>query len=125
MNKKQKAYKKGLWAETLAAWVLRVKGYRILEMRYKTPVGEIDLIAQRGRTIAFIEVKARSTNTAAAEAITPKNQSRVARAAQYYTSHNPHLSDFTLRFDAILVGNGQFPRHIKDAWQLPPQFGIV
>lgn len=124
-TKKQKAYKKGHTAETLAAWLLRVKGYSILARREKTPVGEIDLIARRGKLLIFVEVKARTCETAAAEAITPKNRDRVIRAAQYYIGNRPALAGYTMRFDAILLSSNGFPRHVKDAWQTGAQFGIV
>lgn len=107
-------FKKGINAERYAAFYLKLFGYRILERRYKTPVGEIDLIAQRGRTVVFIEVKARDNFISAKESITPHQRRRIERAASLYTSKlksNPRL-----RFDAILV-TGWKLKHIVSAWR--------
>ena len=71
----------GRRAEILSAWLLRLKGYRILARRFKTPVGEIDLIAKRASTIAFIEVKARPTAAAAMESVSARQRRRITRAA--------------------------------------------
>lgn len=81
-----RAFGAGRWAEHAAALFLRFKGYRILARRYKTPVGEIDLVAERGRTLAFVEVKWRPTARAALEAIPPRQRDRVSRAANWYLS---------------------------------------
>lgn len=117
MNRKIKAYENGMRAEKIAAIMLRLKGYRILATRYKTPVGEIDLIAKRGRTLAIIEVKTRGDALSAMEAVTPKNQGRVTQAAQYYLSRNPALAACDIRFDVIVMGWPFFWRHLDNAWQ--------
>ena len=92
-------------------------GHRIIERRYKSPVGEIDLIARRGGTYLFIEVKARETLDAAALAITPHQRARIVRAAEHWISQNPGAADADMRFDAMLVGRGFSIRHLKDAFQ--------
>ncbi len=86
---RRRAYRAGRGAERLAAWWLRFKGYRIVATGYKTPVGEIDLIARRGRVLAFVEVKARPTMREAADAISPRQQERIARASAWFLSPAP------------------------------------
>ena len=75
-----KAYRSGLFAETLTALLLRLKGHRIVAQRYRTPVGEIDLVALKGKRLAFIEVKRRKTKRKPPgcfpQAATPHRQSR-------------------------------------------------
>ena len=79
-----RAYRRGLFAETIAALLLRLKGHRIVAQRYKTPVGEIDLVALKGRRLAFIEVKRRKTRDDAAWTIPTRQKRRIVRAAQYW-----------------------------------------
>jgi putative endonuclease len=119
MNKasRQQAYKKGHRGEALAAIYLRLKGYRILERRYKTPVGEVDLIAQKGKGLVFAEVKARNTYEQGAEAITRRQQLRTIKAAKYYLRTRPEVASWDLRFDALIVLPGFKIKHIKDAWR--------
>lgn len=109
-------YQKGLQAENLAALYMRLKGYRILAKRYKTPVGEIDLVARRGKTVVFVEVKARAKDTDAAEAIHIHNQTRVRRAAELYLQKYPRYTTHDIRFDAVLLSKGRWPRHIVAAF---------
>ncbi len=111
------AHRRGEWAERLCLWHLRLRGYRVLAQRYRTPVGEIDLIARRGRTIAAIEVKARADGTRAAEAILWKQRGRIARALEHFLQGRPDLGDAELRFDVMLVTPGRWPRHLRDAWR--------
>jgi putative endonuclease len=110
------AYRGGHRGETLAAWFLRLKFYRILSRRYKTPVGEIDLIAQRGGVVVFVEVKARADAGDAAEALEAVNQLRIARAAAYWQSRHPHMADRDCRFDVIFLAPGHWPRHVINAF---------
>ncbi|MFN0043340.1 MAG: YraN family protein [Alphaproteobacteria bacterium] len=117
MSERAKAERRGRHAEALAAMVLRLKGYRILERRLRTPVGEVDIVATRGQTLVFVEVKNRKDDTLAAEAITPRAKARIVRAAEFFLSRHPHLSESALRFDAVLIGAGYLPRHIRDAWR--------
>ena len=87
------AERRGRRAETLAAWYLRLKGYRILARRYRTPVGEIDLIARRGRLVAFVEVKQRPSDAEGAEAITATSRRRIARAASAWLAAHPAAAE--------------------------------
>ncbi len=111
------AYRLGLSAEARASLWLRLKGYRILAKRHRTPRGEIDLIVRRGGTVAFVEVKARNTREAALEAITARAQHRIVEAAHLWLARHPHLMDATLRFDAVLVTPRQVPHHVVNAWE--------
>lgn len=108
-------YQSGLQAERLAGWFLRLKGYRILATRMKTPVGEIDLIAQRGKTLVFVEVKARGTIAAALEAVQGRQAARIIRAAQWYlASRRDEISE--MRFDVIAIALPWTIKHIQAAF---------
>lgn len=134
---KLKAWQRGRNAERIAAWYLRAKGYRILAERYKTPSGEIDLIAtrlakpfkNRSRHLVFVEVKARATLQDGLEAISPRQQQRIRAAAETFLARNasgtglpprmaPRLNQ--CRFDAIVVTPGRFGlphiTHRPNAW---------
>ncbi len=93
-----------------------MKGYHVVARRHQTPVGEIDLIVRRGRTVAFVEVKARPTLDMAAESIRLYQQSRIVRAAEAFLSRNPRLNGYDLRFDAVLIAPGRLPRHLPAAF---------
>ena len=108
----------GLRAETIAAILLTVKGYSILARRYSAHGGEIDLIARRGRAIAFIEVKARADLDAALDSISAAKRRRIARAVRAWLTRNPWAADFTLRGDAVFVAPGRLPRHAPAAYRL-------
>ncbi len=110
-------YKKGLIAEEIAAWLLRFKGYRIVARRYKTPVGEIDLIARKGTVIVFVEVKARQNLTVALGAVTPAMQRRITRAAQWFVANYPACTGHDMRFDLLALAPPFFVRHLDNAWQ--------
>lgn len=109
-------HSKGLVAESWAALFLRLKGYRILAKRYKTSVGEIDLVVRKRKTIVFVEVKRRTSDTAAAEAVHGHNQARVRRAAELYLQKHPRYTDGDIRFDAVLFTQSFLPRHIINAF---------
>jgi putative endonuclease len=112
---RQKAERRGRRAETLAAWLLRAKGYRIIARRFRCPAGEIDLVAARGRTLVFVEVKTRGDVGIAAESLLPHQRRRIRNAAQAFLQRRPDLADRFMRFDAVLVSG--FPRHQTDAWR--------
>ena len=115
---RQASEKRGRRAESLAALMLRLKGYAILTRRYRCPVGEIDLVARRGHTLAMVEVKARASAEDAAFAITPHQQKRIARAADHFLAAIPRYTGFQLRFDAVLAVPGRWPRQVPDAWRI-------
>jgi len=107
---------RGRSSETLAAWLLRLKLYRILGRRVKTHVGEIDLVARSPAGIlCFIEVKARRDDRSAVESVAPRQRARIERAASLFVAGKPNLVRRGMRFDIISVA--PFPRHIKDAWR--------
>jgi putative endonuclease len=101
----------------LCLWQLRLKGYRILARRYKTVVGEIDLIARRGDVIAAVEVKARADLDTASEAIGRRQRQRIVRALTHFLVSHPELAALAARFDVMLVAPGSWPRHLRDAWR--------
>jgi putative endonuclease len=113
--RRQAAERRGRRAEAVALLYLRLKGYRLLSRRYRTPVGEIDLIMRRGRTIAFIEVKQRGEAGAAAEAITATGQRRIAQAASAWLARHP-AAEYELRFDAVLISSRSWPIHLPGAF---------
>ena len=115
--RKRAAERRGRLAELAAVLLLTLKGYRVLARRVRTPVGEIDLIARRGRVLAFVEVKARSAEDAAAEAVTPGQRRRIARAAAWWLARRPAFGDHVLRFDAVLVAPRRLPRHVTGAFE--------
>jgi putative endonuclease len=111
------AYASGLRAETFAALWLMLKAYRIIGWRVKTRAGEIDLVVRRGRTLVFVEVKARGTAEGAAEALGAHQRERLLRAASLYVASRPALQALDMRFDVVLVSPRHWPRHLTDAWQ--------
>ena len=111
------AFGLGLSAESRAAAYLVAKGYRIVARRFRSPVGEVDIVARRGRVLIFVEVKARATLDAAAESLQTRQQRRIAAAAAAWLSLNPHDIDKDIRFDAVLVAPGKIPRHIPAAFE--------
>ena len=114
------AFRTGLSAEARAAAYLMAKGYRILAKRFRTPHGEIDLIAKRRNLVAFIEVKARATLDEAAFAVTPRQQGRIIDAAQGWLIAHPEHAELELRFDAILIAPRRLPRHLLAAFDASP-----
>ena len=117
MADRRRAERRGRLAEWRAALALQVKGYRILGRRIRTPVGEIDLIARRGPTIAFIEVKARRDAVSAMEAVTAASRVRIQNAADYWMARRPDLHELGWRYDIVTVSPQQWPLHIRDAWR--------
>ena len=110
------AFRTGLSAESRAAAFLMAKGYRILAKRFRTPHGEIDIVARRRKLLAFIEVKARASLDEAAYAVTPRQQQRIIDAAQGRLMAHPEHADFELRFDAMLIAPRRLPRHLLAAF---------
>jgi putative endonuclease len=96
---------------------LRLTGFRVLARRFATPVGEIDLIARRGRLLIFVEVKRRADLAAAGEALQPRQQQRIARAAEVFLQRRPALRGLECRFDVVAVAPWRWPRHVQDVWR--------
>ena len=117
MQRKRWHEKKGRMAERLCSTLLRLKGYKILKRRYKTKVGEIDIIAQRGKMLIFVEVKTRLTLLSALESISLNQRRRIEKAAQFFLQFYQNYSGYDLRFDVMLVAPWRI-KHLKDAWIL-------
>ena len=118
-TEKQSYEKAGRRAENLGCLYLRLKGYRILERRFKTRQGEVDIIARKGIIIAMVEVKQRATDAAAEISVSFENQSRLMDAAEIYINRNRalHGTDFELRYDFLYVIGRWKIRHITNAFQ--------
>ena len=97
------------------AWLM-LKGWRILGFRLKTPQAEIDILALRGRVLAVVEVKSRSSLAAALEAVGPDQRERLRRAGQTLAARRPDLAGRTVRLDLVALAPGRRPRHLADAW---------
>jgi putative endonuclease len=111
-----RAYRRGVLAETLAALIFRLKGYRIVAQRYRSPVGEIDLVAQKGKRLVFVEVKRRKSKDDAAWTLPAKQRRRIVRAAQYWLSSHPDYVGHDIAFDVVLAAPWSWPRHIENAF---------
>ena len=114
------AFRTGLSAESRAAAYLIAKGYRILARRFRTPHGEIDIVARRRSLVAFVEVKARASLDEAAFAVTPRQQARIVNAAQAWLAAHPEHAEFELRFDVVLIAPRHLPRHLLAAFDASP-----
>jgi putative endonuclease len=113
---RQAAFRVGISAESRAAAFLIAKGFRILARRWRSPLGEIDIVARRRQLLVFAEVKARSTIDEAAESVNERQRRRIAAAAEIWLAANPDQNIRDIRFDAILVAPGKIPRHIQAAF---------
>jgi putative endonuclease len=113
---RQAAFRVGISAESRAAAFLIAKGFRILARRWRSPLGEIDIVARRRQLLVFAEVKARVNLDEAAESVNVRQRRRIAAAAEIWLANNPDESIRDIRFDAILVAPGKIPRHIPAAF---------
>jgi len=111
------AYSRGRFAEALCRWVLRLKGYRILETGYRTKVGEIDVLAVRGGRLIAVEVKIRRNLADAREAVTWSQRRRIERAVDWFLRARPDAAPNGIRFDVFAVAPWRLPSHIEDAWR--------
>jgi len=113
---RQVAFRTGISAESRAAALLIAKGFRILARRWKSPAGEIDIVARRRSLLVFVEVKARERLDDAAWSVTPRQRARIVAAAEAWLAVNAdeHIRD--IRFDAMLVAPGKIPQHIPAAF---------
>jgi putative endonuclease len=112
-----KAHRRGHRGETIAAWSLRLKGWRIIAKRYRTPLGEIDLIAKRGNLIAMVEVKARSSFRGAMDSVTPAAQKRIIDSADLWLGRQKDAAKLSIRFDVIAVLPWRWPIHVEQAFE--------
>ncbi|TWB34067.1 YraN family protein [Nitrospirillum pindoramense] len=107
----------GRWAEAWCRLALRLKGYRVLASRCRTPAGEIDIVAQRGDLLAIVEVKARASEELGHLAVSVAQWRRLERAAGLYVAARPHLARHAIRFDLMIVRPRRWPLHRPDAWR--------
>ncbi len=110
------AFRTGLSAERRAALLLVAKGFRILAQRWRSPVGEIDIVARRRGLLVFVEVKARENLDDAAWSVTDRQRARIVAAAQAWLAQYPDPRVRDIRFDAMLVAPRKIPRHIPAAF---------
>jgi putative endonuclease len=115
-NDRKAAFRLGLSAESRAAAFLIAKGFRILTRRWRCPAGEIDIVARRGGLLVFVEVKARASLDAAAEAVLVRQRQRIAAAAEFWLAVHAPEQVVDIRFDAVLVAPGRLPRHLPAAF---------
>lgn len=116
-RRRRRALRAGHGAEWAAILYLRCKGYRILARRFLVKGGEIDIVARRGATIAFVEVKLRAVLDDARIAIAPSKRRRMASAARVFVSRH-RIGTLTLRADAIYLAPWRWPLHIPAAFEL-------
>jgi len=119
---RQVAFRLGLSAESRAAAFLIAKGFRILARRFRSPLGEIDIVARRRHLLVFVEVKAREKLDDAAWSVTERQRARIIGAAEAWLARCPDDSIRDIRFDAMLVAPGRLPRHIPAAFDASPRF---
>jgi putative endonuclease len=114
---REEAEKHGHRAEVIALWFLRFKGYRLLQQRFKTPMGEVDLIMRRGDTTVYVEVKARKTVDECVEAVSPYQIRRISQAAALYASRDATAARGFTRFDIVAIPSTLWPTHIQNAFE--------
>jgi putative endonuclease len=110
------AFRLGISAESRAAFFLITKAYRIVARRFKTPFGEIDIVARRRNDLVFVEVKARESLDDAVEAVTDRSKRRIVAAAEFWLARHPQDAQCAIRFDVIVMVPGKLPHHIVNAF---------
>ncbi len=115
-SSRKKAQRYGHFSEALAAFALRLKGYKILERNFKTKAGEIDIIARKGDLIAIVEVKARRDLNQSVDAVGYQSQQRIKSAANWWLAGRKDAHLVSLRFDIIAVQPWKWPTHLEDAF---------
>lgn len=108
----------GRLAESLCALHLRLRGYVVLARRFRGPAGEVDIVARRGSTVVFVEIKLRRTLADALESLGPRQRRRIAATAEVFLASRPKLSELDARFDIMLVVPWRLPVHIANAWHI-------
>lgn len=114
---RRKSEEDGRTAELIALWFLRLKGWQLLAQRYRTPVGEVDLVMRRGGVTAFIEVKARASLEDAIESVSPRQARRIAAAARHFLMGDRKAGLQDCRFDIVAVSPYHWPKHIENAFE--------
>lgn len=116
LDRKRRSERKGRRAEYFAALALMLKGYRIVSLRYKTAVGEIDLVARKGDLVAFVEVKARRDLASGVDAVSYPAQRRIAAAGELFISRQKDSTRLSWRHDIVVVSPWRWPIHLEDAF---------
>jgi len=114
--KRQKAWRRGHISEYLAAAFLLLKGYRIVAIRHRTKLGEIDIIARKGDLAIFVEVKARRGEQEAIDAVSFSAQNRIRAASDLWLARQPDFALISQRYDIVAILPGRWPRHFPDAF---------
>lgn len=114
---KLRAVRFGRRAEWLAAWYMRLKGFRVIARDVRMPAGEIDLVLRRGRLLVLLEIKGRGAAERIEEAIGERQWRRIAAAAEQFCARRPAYAEFDRRFDALFLARGRWPLHRADAWR--------
>ena len=115
-NDRRKSEEAGRTAELIALWYLRLKGWRLIAHRYKSPMGEVDLVMRRGKVTAFIEVKARGSLESAVQSVSPRQARRISAAARHFLMQDRAAALQSCRFDIVAVSPYHWPRHIENAF---------
>ena len=115
-SRRQRHQSRGHRGEWLAGWMLRLKGYRIVAIRHRTPLGEIDLIARRGDLVLIVEVKVRPNLVAAMEAVSATAQRRIEGAADLWLARQPDHGRLSLRFDLVAILPRRWPVHVPNVF---------
>ena len=113
---RRRAWRFGLFAESLCVLSLRLRAYRVVARRFDAGVGEIDIVARRGGVLAMIEVKARRGGDWD-EPVTARQRARIMRAAEAFVARNPRYGGLDMRFDLMTVRPWRLPKHMTDAWR--------
>lgn len=113
---RRKAFRRGHFAEYLAALYLIAKGYRIIAIRHRTRLGEIDIIARKADLVACVEVKARASKESAVFAVTAASQHRIRAASDVWLSRQSDAHRLSIRYDIVAVLPWRLPRHLPDAF---------
>jgi len=114
--KRRQAWRRGHYSEYLAALYLLCRGYRILALRHRTPLGEIDIIARKADLAIFVEVKARRAASQAVDAVSHVTQRRIRAASDLWLARHPDHATLSQRYDIIAIMPGRWPRHFQDAF---------
>ena len=115
-QKRKRAERLGRYAERFAALALVCKGYRIVALRYKTKLGEIDLIARRNNLVVMVEVKARATVEQAIDSVSDTSRHRINNAADLWLGKQPDAHKLSIRFDIMAITPWRWPSHFEDAF---------
>lgn len=115
-SNRRRALRRGHLSEYLAAAYLMLKGYRIVALRYRTRLGEIDIIARKRNLAVFVEVKARRDHMSAIDAVSYTAQNRIKAASDIWLSRQRDYALLSQRYDIVAVVPGRLPRHFPDAF---------